>query len=119
MANRIEMPASGGRVDVTWLIASDTVPVSRVELIVNGVLRESLTVPPVGATEYWAVRIGTSSWLGLLVRSHYPDSLKIVAAHARRSRCHHHPGTDRRRPGLPGYSGHARTIWPTNGCVWS
>jgi hypothetical protein len=33
-------------VDVTWQVASVTVPVTRVELVVNGEIRESLAVAP-------------------------------------------------------------------------
>ena len=36
MGSRIPMSASGGTVDVTWQVASVTVPVARVELMVNG-----------------------------------------------------------------------------------
>ena len=46
MGSRIEMSASGGTVDVTWQVASVTVPMSRVELIVNGEIRESVAVSP-------------------------------------------------------------------------
>ncbi len=38
---RIEMTRNSGTVDVTWELASVTVPMSRVELIVNGEIRES------------------------------------------------------------------------------
>ncbi len=41
MGSRIAMPAGGGTVDVTWQVASVTVPMSRVELVVNGEIRES------------------------------------------------------------------------------
>jgi hypothetical protein len=88
MGSRIEMSASGGTVDVTWQVASVTIPVSRVELIVNGEIRESATVPPGGGTGaqesagHWSVRVDKSSWLALLVRGHYPDKPEIIAAHS-------------------------------------
>ena len=50
MGSRIAMTASGGTVDVTWEVASVTVPMSRVELVVNGEIRESVAVAP-GAGE--------------------------------------------------------------------
>jgi hypothetical protein len=82
MGSRIEMSATGGTVDVTWQVASVTIPMSRVELIVNGEIRESLTVPPMEAGGHWSVKVDRSSWLALLVRGHYPDKLEIVAAHS-------------------------------------
>ena len=39
--SRVAMGAGGGTVDVLWQVASVTVPMSRVELIVNGEIRES------------------------------------------------------------------------------
>ncbi len=80
--SRIEMPAGGGTVDVNWEVASVTVPISRVELVVNGEIRESLEVPPWKKSGHWPVKIGASSWLALLVRGHYADQPEIVAAHS-------------------------------------
>ena len=40
----IQISANGGTVDVTWQIASATIPMARVELIVNGEIRESREV---------------------------------------------------------------------------
>jgi hypothetical protein len=82
MGSRIEMSASGGTVDVTWQVASVTVPMSRVELIVNGEIRESLAVAPDQAAGHWSVKVDRSSWLALLVRGHYPDKPEIIAAHS-------------------------------------
>lgn len=80
--SRIEMPASGGTVDVLWQVASVTVPMSRVELIVNGEIRESVAVPPGEASGHWSVRVNKSAWLALLVRGHYADKPEIIAAHS-------------------------------------
>jgi hypothetical protein len=82
MGRRIEMSSTGGRVDVTWQAASVTVPMSRVELVVNGEIRESEQVGPDQAVGNWSVRVDRSSWLALLVRGHYPDKPEIVAAHS-------------------------------------
>jgi hypothetical protein len=82
MGGQIEMSASGGTVDVTWQVASVTIPMSRVELIVNGEIRESLAVPPGEAAGHWSVKVDKSSWLALLVRGHYTDKPEIVAAHS-------------------------------------
>jgi hypothetical protein len=44
MGSRIKMSAGGGKVDVTWQVASVTIPMSRVELIINGQIRESKSI---------------------------------------------------------------------------
>jgi hypothetical protein len=80
--SRIEMSASGGTVDVTWQVASVTVPMSRVELVVNGEIRESVAVAPDQAAGSWPVKVDSSSWLALLVRGHYADKPEIIAAHS-------------------------------------
>jgi hypothetical protein len=82
MGSRIEMSASGGAVDVTWQIASVTMPMSRVELIVNGEVRESVVVPPGQKSGHWSVKVKESSWLALLVRGHYANKPEIIAAHS-------------------------------------
>ena len=81
MGSRIEMPASGGTVGVTWQVASATIPMSRVDLVVNGEIRESSEVSPWNASGHWQVRVDKSAWLALLVRGHYADKPEIVAAH--------------------------------------
>ncbi|MBC7236380.1 MAG: hypothetical protein H5T69_11100, partial [Chloroflexi bacterium] len=73
---------SGGTVEVTWRVASVTVPISRVELIVNGEVRESVAAGPDQAQGSWSVKVGRSSWLALLVRGHYADKPEIIAAHS-------------------------------------
>lgn len=82
MGNRIPMTANGGTVDVVWQVASVTVPVSRVELVVNGEIRESMAVDGAQASGSWPVRVDKSAWLALLVRGHYADKLEIIAAHS-------------------------------------
>jgi len=82
MGSRIDMSASGGTVDVTWQVASVTIPMSRVELIVNGEIRESLEVSPWEKSGHWSIKMDKSSWLALLVRGHYADKPEIIAAHS-------------------------------------
>jgi hypothetical protein len=82
MGSRIEMTASGGTVDLTWQVASVTIPMSRVELVVNGEIRESVAVSPEKDSGHWSIQVGASSWLALLVRGHYTDKPEIVAAHS-------------------------------------
>jgi hypothetical protein len=82
MGSRMEMSAHGGTVDVMWQVASVTMPMSRVELIVNGEVRESVAVPPGEKSGHWSVKLKESSWLALLVRGHYADKPEIIAAHS-------------------------------------
>ena len=82
MGSRVALPASGGTVDIHWQVASVTVPMSRVELIVNGEIRESAPVDPWQASGDWSLRVDQSAWVALLVRGHYPDKPEIIAAHA-------------------------------------
>jgi hypothetical protein len=82
MGSRIAMSATGGTVDVVWQVASVTVPMSRVELIVNGEIRESVSVDAANTSGHWSVWVDKSAWLALLVRGHYPDQPEIVAAHS-------------------------------------
>jgi hypothetical protein len=79
---RIRMKRSGGRVDVEWSVASVTVPMSRVDLVVNGEIRESKRANKRQDSGMWRIRVERSSWLALLVRGHYPDKPEIVAAHS-------------------------------------
>jgi hypothetical protein len=82
MGSRIEMSSSGGTVDVTWQVASVTIPMSRVELIVNGEIQESVAVLSREGSGHWSVKVDKSSWLALLVRGHYADKPEIIAAHS-------------------------------------
>ena len=79
---RIKLTRTGGTVDVTWNVASVTVPMSRVELMVNGEIRESRSVKKWEDSGSWSVKIDKSSWVALLVRGHYRDKPEIIAAHS-------------------------------------
>jgi hypothetical protein len=82
MGRSIEMSASGGTVDVTWQVASVTVPMSRVELVANGEICESVAVRPEEGSGHWSVKVDKSCWLALLVRGNYADKPEIIAAHS-------------------------------------
>jgi hypothetical protein len=55
---------------------------SRVDLVVNGEIRESAAVSPDEDRGSWSVPISGSSWLALLVRGHYADRPEIITAHS-------------------------------------
>jgi len=73
---------TGGTLDVEWNAASVTVPMSRVDLVVNGEIRESRRVSSKECQGHWSVPIQKSSWIALLVRGHYKDKPEIIAAHS-------------------------------------
>jgi len=77
----IELPARGGTVNVEWSAASVTVPMSKVELVVNGEIREQRAIDSQQDAGSWPVRVDKSSWLALLVRGHYPDRREVIVAH--------------------------------------
>jgi hypothetical protein len=78
----IGLGATGGTLTVDWELASVTVPMSRVELVVNGEIRESRKVGKWKASGSWSLPIDRSSWIALLVRGHYQDKPEIIAAHS-------------------------------------
>jgi hypothetical protein len=82
MGQTLQMTANGGTVDIPWKVASVTVPMSRVELVVNGEIRASAPVNAWQDQGSFTLHIDKSSWLALLVRGHYPDRPEIIAAHS-------------------------------------
>ncbi|MEY9104477.1 hypothetical protein ABH999_000673 [Bradyrhizobium yuanmingense] len=77
----IRMPATGGTVDVTWRVASVVIPMTQVELIVNGTIRETRKLKADEDQGSWSIKIDKSSWIALLVRAKYDDKLEMIAAH--------------------------------------
>jgi len=80
--SRIQMSRTGGTVDVTWKLASVTVPMSRIDLVVNGEIVESRAVKPWKAQGHFSVKAKRSSWIAILVRGHYDDQPEMIAAHS-------------------------------------
>ncbi|MBN1670461.1 MAG: CehA/McbA family metallohydrolase [Kiritimatiellae bacterium] len=79
---RMTLKRSGGTVAAAWQVASVTLPVSRVELVVNGEIRASESVEPGQGEGHWSVKIDRSSWLALLVRGRRPNGTETIAAHS-------------------------------------
>ncbi len=80
--NTIAVGHHGGTVTVNYRLASCTVPMTRVDLVVNGEIAESRTVKPWAAEGYWTCALEKSAWMALLVRGRYPDKPEIIAAHS-------------------------------------
>jgi hypothetical protein len=81
MGDRIQMSASGGTVDVDWQAASVTLPMTRIDLVVNGEIRQSQAVKPGEDQGHWSLKLDKSCWLALLVRGKYADKPEMIAAH--------------------------------------
>lgn len=78
---KIKMSRSGGTVTVTWELASVTVPMSRVDVVVNGEIRESRAIDAWHTAGTCELRLDRSSWVAMLVRGKYPDQNQMIAAH--------------------------------------
>jgi hypothetical protein len=82
VGSRIKLSSSGGTVDVSWLVESATLPMTRLELVVNGETRESTGIDPWHAQGSFRLGIAKSSWVALLVRAQYPASgEEVIGAH--------------------------------------
>jgi len=82
MGSALKLPSSGGTLDVTWEVASVTVPMSRVELVINGEIVRSVAVDPWQDQGNWSPKVDKSEWMALLIRGHYPDKPEIITAHS-------------------------------------
>ncbi len=82
MGGRIRVSGTGGTFDVSWKAASVTIPMTRVELVVNGEIRQSVAVDQWEGGGSFPLKVDRSSWAALLVRGRYPDRPEIIAAHS-------------------------------------
>jgi hypothetical protein len=79
---RVSMNRTGGTVEVNWELASVTIPMTRVDLVVNGEITQSQRIKPDQDRGYWSVPVSRSSWMALLVRGSHPDQQEMIAAHS-------------------------------------
>jgi len=82
MGSRFDLPRDGGTLDITWRVATVTVPARQVDLVVNGEIRESSLIEEFQSAGSWSLKVDRSSWLALLVRGGYPDKPEMIAAHS-------------------------------------
>ena len=79
---RLELPASGGTVNVTWRVESVSLPIERVEVVVGGLTTEEVPVEgKLSASGSAALKIGESTWIALRVRGSYHGKSGDIAAH--------------------------------------
>ena len=79
---RIVMKAGGGTVDLDWNMASVTMPMARLDVIVNGEIRESRGLKKWEDHGNASLKVERSSWIALLIRGAYPDKPEVIAAHS-------------------------------------
>lgn len=79
---RFGMSRSGGTVTASYKVASVTIPMTRIDLLVNGEIRESRRVNAESDEGHWNVKIDRSSWIALLVRAQQPGRPEWIAAHS-------------------------------------
>ncbi len=80
--NCLALPAGGGTVTVSWKAASVTMPMTRLELVVNGEIRESRAIDAEADEGEWTVKLAESCWLAVLIRGQYPGAPERIAAHS-------------------------------------
>ncbi len=83
MGSRFEMPATGGSVDIQWQVETVTIPITRIELVVNGELKECVTVDPSTGkyAGHWTLKVQESCWVALRIRGRYEGQAEMITAH--------------------------------------
>ncbi len=80
--SRVELPSSGGTVDIEWEVESVATPIARVEVVVGGLVADQ--VNPGGilkARGTLSLPVKSSTWVALRVRGSYHGRPDEVAAH--------------------------------------
>lgn len=83
MGGVVSLPPGGGSVEVHWEVASVTLPITQVELVVDGRTVQVKKLPALlgEVRGSFTCAIEKPSWLALRLRGQYPDRPEIVAAH--------------------------------------
>jgi hypothetical protein len=80
--DRLDLPGTGGTVNVTWKVESVSLPIDQVEVIVGGLVADqvdtSKTLSIEGSAE---LKISESTWVALRVRGSYRGIHGEIAAH--------------------------------------
>jgi hypothetical protein len=79
---RLELPAGGGEVTVSWTVESAAVPVERLEIVAGGLVAEDVTLAgSLKADGQATLRVGESTWIAARVRGSYHEPTEPIAAH--------------------------------------
>lgn len=84
MGSQIDLPKNGGTLDILWEAATATIPVTKIELVINGETKEVKTVDPTqqNYSGSWSVKMERSGWLALRIRGQYPGRPEVITAHS-------------------------------------
>jgi hypothetical protein len=84
MGSTVLLGLEGGTLDVDWQVSSVTIPATRIELVVNGEVREIKLLDPEKTDQCgsWQVRFADSGWAAVRVRGKHPDRQEVIAAHS-------------------------------------
>ena len=81
--SRIDLPAGGGKVDVSWRVESAALPIEKVEVVVGGFAVEAQSVDgALSASGSCAVTVSESTWIALRVRGSHQGRSGEIAAHS-------------------------------------
>jgi len=79
----LDLPAGGGTVDVSWRVASASMPIEKVELVLGGFAVEEQSVDgALTAAGGCRVNISESTWIALRVRGSHGGRSGEIAAHS-------------------------------------
>jgi hypothetical protein len=79
---RIELPAGGGQVTVTWRVESVSLPIEQVEVVMGGLVVDQVNAgQALTASGSLTLPVSTSSWIALRVRGSYRGKAGEIAAH--------------------------------------
>ncbi|MFN8486482.1 MAG: CehA/McbA family metallohydrolase [Caldilineaceae bacterium] len=79
---KIQLPATGGTVNVTWKVESVRVPIEQVEIVVGGLAVEQVNVnQQLSAEGNATIRVNDSTWVAVRVRGSYKGIAGEIAAH--------------------------------------
>ncbi len=78
----LELPASGGTVNITWRVESVSLPIEQVEVVASGLVVDQVNAHGALSIE-GSVELGatTSTWVALRVRGSYTGRPEQIAAH--------------------------------------
>jgi hypothetical protein len=79
----LQLPATGGTLSVAWRVDSVSMPIERVEVVVGGLAKESISInEQLSAAGSLDLRIDKSTWIALRVRGSYRGNRSEIAAHS-------------------------------------
>jgi hypothetical protein len=78
----IEVGSGGATLDVEWLAQSVILPMTRVELVINGETKESRAIDSRSDRGAWTVTVDRSAWFALRIWHRQPDGQERIGAHS-------------------------------------